>query len=192
MKFDTPATENPIDRLKVVGRPTNRIDGPLKTSGTAPYAYERHDVAPNQAYGYVVGSAIAKGRISAIDTKAALAAPGVLAVVTAASAGKLGKGDFNTARLLGGPDIEHYHQAIALVVAESFEQARAAAGLVRVQYRRAKGSFDLAKSLDIAVKPPPAFGTEADTRFGAFDAAFASPPVKPHARPPTPDTTRVE
>src|SRR3546814_11422949 len=65
------ATENPLDRVKVVGRPTNRIDGPLKTGGTAPYAYERHDVAPNQAYGYVVGSAIAKGRISAIDTKAA-------------------------------------------------------------------------------------------------------------------------
>src|SRR3546814_16586942 len=88
MKFDTPATENPIDRLKVVGRPTNRIDGPLKTSGTAPYAYERHDVAPNQAYGYIVGSALAKGRISAIDTKAALAAPGVLAVVTAAKIGR--------------------------------------------------------------------------------------------------------
>src|SRR3546814_42649 len=83
--------------------------------------------------------------------------------------------------------IEHYHQAIALVVAESFEQARAAAGLVRVQYRRAKGSFDLAKSLDSAVKPPPAFGTEADTRFGDFDAAFASAPVKLDARYTTPD-----
>ena len=45
----------------------SRIDGPLKTTGTAPYAYERHDVVPNQAYGYVVGSAIAKGRIAAID-----------------------------------------------------------------------------------------------------------------------------
>ena len=45
----------------------NRIDGPLKATGTAPYAYERHDVAPNQAYGYVVGSAIAKGRIASID-----------------------------------------------------------------------------------------------------------------------------
>src|SRR3546814_10183313 len=128
MKFDTPATENPHDRLKVVGRPTNRIDGPLKTSGTAPYAYERHDVAPNQAYGYAVGSAIAKGRISAIDTKAAFAAPGVLAVVTAASAGKLGKGDFKPARLLGGPDIEPYHQAIALGVAESFSSEERGAG----------------------------------------------------------------
>ena len=63
MKFDTPATTNPIDQLKVVGKPTDRIDGPLKTTGTAPYAYERHDVVPNQAYGYVVGAAIAKGRI---------------------------------------------------------------------------------------------------------------------------------
>ena len=44
MKFDTPATTNPIDQLKVVGKPTDRIDGPLKTTGTAPYAYERHDV----------------------------------------------------------------------------------------------------------------------------------------------------
>ena len=144
MKFDTPATTNPIDQLKVVGRATDRIDGPLKTTGTAPYAYERHDVVADQAYGYVVGSAIAKGRIAAIDLKAAKAAPGVLAIVTADNAGKLGKGTYNTARLLGGPEIEHYHQAIAVVVAETFEQARAAAQLVRVDYVRAQGAFDLA------------------------------------------------
>ena len=148
MKFDTPATENPIDQLKVVGKPTSRIEGPLKTSGTAPYAYERHDAVPNQAYGFIVGSAIAKGRIASMDLAEAKAAPGVLAIVTAASAGTLGKGDFNTARLLGGPEIQHYHQAIAIVVAESFEQARAAAGLVRVRYTRDKGNFDLASSLD--------------------------------------------
>ncbi len=191
MKFDTPATENPIDRLKVVGKPTNRIDGPLKTSGTAPYAYERHDVVPNQAYGYIVGSAIAKGRILSIDTAGAEGAPGVLAVVTAANAGKLDKGNFNTAHLLGGPDIEHYHQAIALVVAESFEQARAAAALVRVQYSRMKGSFDLADALDSAIKPAPVFGTEADTRFGDFDAAFATAPVKLDARYSTPDQSHA-
>ncbi len=55
MKFDTPASTNPIDQLKVIGQPTDRIDGPLKTTGTAPYAYEWHDVAPNPAYGYVIG-----------------------------------------------------------------------------------------------------------------------------------------
>src|SRR4029077_13654185 len=123
MKFETPATTNPIDQQKVVGKPVDRVDGPLKTTGTAPYAYERHDVIANQAYGYVLGSAIAKGRIESIDLGHAKAAPGVLAIVTAENAGKLGKGNFNTAKLLGGPDVEHYHQAIALVVAETFEQA---------------------------------------------------------------------
>ena len=92
MKFGTPATSNPIDQLKVIGKPTDRIDGPLKTTGTAPYAYERHDVAPNQAYGFVVGSAIAKGRINAIDVTAAKAAPGVIAIVTTLDMPRLGGG----------------------------------------------------------------------------------------------------
>src|ERR1700758_4079707 len=131
MKFDTSATVNPIDQLKVIGKPTDRVDGPLKTTGTAPYAYERHDVVQNQAYGYVVGSAIAKGRIASINLTEVKAAPGVLAIVTADNAGKLGKGSRNIVKLLGGPDIAHYHQAIAVVVAETFEQARAAAQLIR-------------------------------------------------------------
>jgi xanthine dehydrogenase YagR molybdenum-binding subunit len=77
MKFDTPATTNPIDQLKVVGQPFDRIDGPLKTTGTAPYAYDRHDVVANQAYGFVLGSAIPKGRIESMDLAAAKAAPGL-------------------------------------------------------------------------------------------------------------------
>src|SRR5947208_9273454 len=144
MRFDTPATSNPIDQLKVIGQPVSRIDGPLKVTGTAPYAYERHDVAANAAYGYVVGSAIAKGRIASIDLTEAKKASGVLAVVTAENAGKLGKGSLNVASLLGGPEIQHYHQAIAVVVAETLEQARAAAQLVRVDYASAKGAFELA------------------------------------------------
>ncbi|MDQ0840131.1 CO/xanthine dehydrogenase Mo-binding subunit [Sphingomonas faeni] len=70
MKFDTPAGSNPIDRLRVVGRATDRIDGALKVAGTAAYAYERHDVAPDQAYGYVVGASIAKGTIRSLHRKA--------------------------------------------------------------------------------------------------------------------------
>jgi hypothetical protein len=122
MRFDNAATTNPIDQLKMIGKATDRIDGPLKTTGTAPYAYERHDVAPNQAYGYVVGSAIAKGRIASIDMTPAKAASGVLAIVTAENAGKLVKGNRNAATLLGGPEIQHYHQAIAVVVAETFDR----------------------------------------------------------------------
>ena len=118
MKFDSPATTNPIDQLKVVGKPTDRIDGPLKTTGTAPYAYERHDIAPKAAYGYVVGSAIAKGRIASIDIIDAKSAPGVLAVVTT-NTQQLGRAERNTARIFGGPEIFHYHQAVALVVADT-------------------------------------------------------------------------
>jgi xanthine dehydrogenase YagR molybdenum-binding subunit len=188
MKFVTPATNNPIDQLKVVGKATDRIDGPLKTTGTAPYAYERHDVVANQAYGYIVGSAIAKGQIRSIDLAAAKAAPGVLAVVTAENAGKLGKGKLNTATLLGGPDIEHYHQAIALVVAETFEQARAAAQLIHVNYAPAKGAFDLVAAKDTATKPSKIAGGDVpDSAVGNFAAAFAVAPVQLDATYTTPD-----
>ena len=188
MKFDTPATTNPIDQLKVVGQPLDRIDGPLKTTGTAPYAYERHDVVPNQAYGYVVGAGIAKGRIASIDITAAKRASGVIGVVTAENAGKLDKGKFNTAKLLGGPEIEHYHQAVALVVAESFEQARSAAQLVKVEYVKAKGVYDLAAARKDATKPSAdGPGGEPDTAVGDFAKAFAAAPVQLDASYTTPD-----
>ena len=191
MKFEHPAALNPIDQLKVIGLATDRIDGPLKTTGTAPYAYERHDVVADQAYGYVVGAAIAKGRITSIDLKDAKAAPGVLTIVTAENAGKLEKGNFNVANLLGGPDIQHYHQAVALVVAETFEQARAAAALVHVTYTPAKGAFDLAVAKDSAIKYEPSFGGPADTAAGDFAGAFAKAPIQLDATYTTPDQSHA-
>jgi len=199
MRFDTPATTNPIDQLKVIGKPTDRIDGPFKTTGTATYAYEWHNIAPHAprmalsadpAYGYVVGSAIAKGRIASIDLSEAKAAPGVLAIVTAENAGRLGKGDRNFAKLLGGPDIEHYHQAIAVVVAETFEQASAAAQLVRVDYVRATGAFDLVAAKDSAT-PTPRFDDPAETAVGDFAGAFAAAPVQLDATYTTPDQSQA-
>ncbi|WP_395748640.1 aldehyde oxidoreductase molybdenum-binding subunit PaoC [Prosthecobacter sp.] len=189
MKFDTPATTNPIDQLTVIGKPVDRIDGPRKTTGTAPYAYERHDVVPNQtqAYGHILGAGIAKGRILSIDLAAAKAAPGVLTIVTADNAGKLAKGEHNTAKLLGGPEIEHYHQAIAVVIAETFEQARAAAQLIKVKYESAKGAFDLAAAKDTAAKPKPGLIGPPDTAVGDFDSAFTAAPVKLDETYTTPD-----
>ena len=190
MQFDTPATTNPIDRMKVVGRPHERIDGPLKTTGQAPYAYEHRAIA-NPAYGYIVGSAVAKGTIRSINLDEARGAPGVLSIVTAANAGKLGKGQMNTVKLLAGPQVDHYHQAVALVVAETFEQARAAAALVRVDYARATGSYDL----DEALKSAPLTGGDSGEgsgappvdRTGKFEDAFAAAPVKIDAEYTTPD-----
>ena len=187
MRFDTPATTNPIDNGRVVGRPHDRIDGPLKVSGKAPYAYERHDVAPNQAYGVILGAGIAKGRIVRIDTREAETAPGVLAVVTAANAGRIGKAKANTAKLMGGPQIDHYHQAIAIVVAESFEEARAATHLIRVRYDVAPGNYDLAAVRDSAVAPKSSKGSPSATKVGDFDGAFARSPVSIDRMYTTPD-----
>jgi xanthine dehydrogenase YagR molybdenum-binding subunit len=186
MKFDTPATTNPIDQLKVVGKPTDRIDGPLKTTGTAPYAYERHDVVPNQAYGYMLGSPIAKGQIRSIGLGDAQAAPGVITIVTWQNAGRLAKSRSNTARLLAGPDIQHYDQAIALVVAETFEQARAAARLVRIDYVRENGRFDLAAQLESAQ-----LVAGSSHRTGDFEGALAAAPVKLDERYSTPDESHA-
>jgi xanthine dehydrogenase YagR molybdenum-binding subunit len=194
MRFDTPATTNPIDQLKVVGKPLDRIDGPLKTTGTAPYAYERHDVAPNQAYGYILGSAIAKGRIRSISLDAAQAAPGVIAIVTSQNAGKFAKSKSNTAWLLAGPEIQHYHQAIALVVAETFEQARAASRLIKVDYAPEKGRFDLATQLESAPLTGGAntgSAAPAVEQIGNFQAAFSSALVSIDQMYSTPDESHA-
>ncbi|MDQ1119312.1 xanthine dehydrogenase YagR molybdenum-binding subunit [Pseudoxanthomonas winnipegensis] len=127
-----------------------------------------------------------RARIRSIDTDAAKAAPGVLGIVTAANAGKLGKGKMNTAHLLGGPEIQHYHQAVALVVAETFEQARAAAHLIKVDYTRSDGAFDLAKAKGQAKMPSDSQDNK-DTAHGDFAGAFASAPVKLDATYTTPD-----
>jgi xanthine dehydrogenase YagR molybdenum-binding subunit len=195
MKFDTPAGQNPIDQLKVVGKPLDRIDGKFKTTGTAPYAYERHDVVPNQAYGYVVGSPIAKGRITRMDTADAKAAPGVLAIVTTVDTPPLPLGKQNTARLFGGAEIEHYHQAIAIVVAETFEQARAAASMIRTDYTRTPGKFDLAKEEPTAPLKGGSSGEGSGAppidRIGNFAAAFAAAPVKIDQTYTTPDESHA-
>lgn len=188
MKFDTPAGPNPLDRGRVIGIAHDRLDGPAKVTGTAPYAYERHDAAPKAAYGWIVGSAIAKGRIASIDTRAAEGAPGVLGIVTHANAGKLGKGQMNTVPLLGGPQIDHYDQAVALVVADTFENARDAAKLVRIDYTGEGGKFDLAAEQGTGVKPK---SGDPDTKAGDFDAGFAAAPVKIDRTYTTPDQSHA-
>jgi xanthine dehydrogenase YagR molybdenum-binding subunit len=172
----------------VIGKPVDRVDGPLKTSGAARYAYERHEFARDAAYGFIVGAAIAKGRILAIDTAAASRASGVLAVLTAANTGGIAKGPMNTAKLLAGPEVQHYHQAVALVVAETFEQARSAAAMVMVDYDRTPGAYDLEAARSTAAKPA---GGSPDSELGNFAAAFAAAAVQVDATYKTPDVTHA-
>ncbi|MBW6425132.1 xanthine dehydrogenase family protein molybdopterin-binding subunit [Rhizobium sp. XQZ8] len=185
MQFDKPATTNPIDQLKVVGKPIHRIDGELKTTGRATYAYEWHDPDMQYAYGYPVGAAIAKGQVISIDSSVAKQAHGVLDVLTTLDLGDLKKGKMNTARLFGGKQVQHYHQAIAVVVAETFEQARAAATLIKVEYAPEQGAFDLRSELDNATMPDPS--TEPESSTGDFHAAFVVAPVTLDAEYSTPD-----
>jgi xanthine dehydrogenase YagR molybdenum-binding subunit len=195
MKFDTPAEANPLDRLAVLGQPLDRIDGRRKTTGTAPYAHERHDVAPGQAYGHVLGAGIGKGRVLAMDTAAARAAPGVRAIVTTLDMPRLEKGRKNTAYLFGGAEIQHYHQAIAVVVAESFEQARDAAHMIQVTYAREPGRFDLAAEAPQAelasADSGEGSGAPQEERLGDFEAAFAAALVQLDATYTTPDETHA-
>ncbi|MCF3934983.1 xanthine dehydrogenase family protein molybdopterin-binding subunit [Acuticoccus sp. M5D2P5] len=175
MKFDSPAGENLFDRATVIGQPIHRIDGPLKVTGHAPYAYERHAVVEGQVYGYPVGAGIAKGRILAIDTTAAEAAPGVLGIVTTLEHDPIeGVFDYDPVRHFGGDEVLHYHQAIAVVVAETFEQARAAANRLGIEYER-----DDSAAFDLAATPEAAGETDtapAQT-VGDFESAFASAAV---------------
>ena len=191
MKFEKPATTNPIDNLTVVGKPIHRIDGEVKTTGRAKYAYEWHDPDIEYAYGYPLGSSIAKGRIRSMDTAAAKKAPGVISVVTALDVGKRDLGSKNTANLFGGDEVQHYHQAIAIIVATTFEQARAAAALISVEYAVAKGVYDLSEAIKDAIKPKAEAGTEPDSSVGDFKGAFAQAAVTLDATYTTPDQSHA-
>jgi xanthine dehydrogenase YagR molybdenum-binding subunit len=183
MKFDTPAGANPIDQAKVVGKPLPRIEGPLKTTGTAVYSYEHHDVAPNAAYGYILGAGVAKGRIASIDVSRAKAAPGVLAVITADNAGPIKSQGFYVAKLLAGPEVDHYHQASPWWSPRpSNRPGRPPTGSASTTRVR-PGAFDLAAARD-GVKPNQR--TRPKTQAGDFEGAFA--PRRVQGRPDLHDT----
>ncbi|MBV8672309.1 MAG: xanthine dehydrogenase family protein molybdopterin-binding subunit [Acidobacteriaceae bacterium] len=126
---------------KTVGGGLPRIDGPLKVSGTAKYASDHH--FPGMLYAVPVCSTIAKGKITTLDTSAAEKMPGVEAVFHRANIGRLyraapvtGITGFLDERRPPFEDdvIRYYGQYVAVVVAETFEQAQAAAYAVKVTY----------------------------------------------------------
>jgi len=124
-----------------IGQPISRVDGRLKVTGGATYAAE-FDV-PGQAHGAIVRSTIANGRIASIDSAAAERAPGVIAILTHRNAPRLvyspHKAMVDPAigerlHVLQDDRVSHQGQPIALVIADTLEQANYAATLVRVIY----------------------------------------------------------
>ena len=179
MEMNAPVGTNALDTANpaLVGKPLDRIDGRAKVTGGAKYAYEVMQ-GPAAAYGFVVEASIGKGRIVSIDQAAAERAPGVVLILTHLNAPKQGSGTHQEAHpVLTGPEVAYYGQVVAFVVAETFEQARAAAYLVRVTYAPEPGNYALRANLDRAHVPldselPP------DSAVGNFDSAFAAAPVK--------------
>ncbi|GFE81762.1 oxidoreductase [Steroidobacter agaridevorans] len=181
---------NPIEenRQGIIGKPLDRVDGPLKVTGRAKYSYEYRGVK-DTTYGFIVGATIGKGRISAIDTSRAESAPRVLAVVTYQNAPKQaplhprepGPSRFDRSEpFLFSPEVRYFGEPVALIVAETFEAARHAAGLVSVRYvKDPQAKFDLMTHQSQAYKPKGVnAGMKADTSEGDFDGAFASAAVK--------------
>src|SRR6202165_1168360 len=176
MEMNSPVGANALDAQGIVGKPLDRVDGRLKVTGGARYAYEMQQ---NTLYGFVVEASIGKGTIKSIDTRAAEKAPGVVLVLTHRNAPEQGTGNHREAHpVLTGPEVTRYGQPVAFVVAESFEQARAAAYLVDVKYHRASGKYALRNNLDRARVPHPSDGEAADSAVGDFASAFAGAPVQ--------------
>jgi xanthine dehydrogenase YagR molybdenum-binding subunit len=178
INMNIPAGQSPLDRADgLVGQPLNRTDGPAKVQGQVPYAYEYRE-GGEAAYGFIVTAGISKGHLTDIDTSAATAAPGVLMVMTYKNAPKQGaKTPTNNPQLVSN-EIKHQGQPIAVVVAESFEQARAAAFLVKPTYAAEPGNHVMRANLAKSIVPQPNNGNPPDSDIGAFGSAFAASPVK--------------
>ncbi|WP_207456418.1 xanthine dehydrogenase family protein molybdopterin-binding subunit [Azospirillum sp. SYSU D00513] len=134
-----------------IGKPVSRVDGRLKVTGAAKYAGEFN--VPGLLHGYIVSSTIAKGRITRIDTSAALKVPGVVQVFTHENRPSLAWFDRkwkdqdapkgSPFRPLHDDRIVHSLQPVALVIAESLELARYGARLVEVEYEAEPHQTDL-------------------------------------------------
>src|ERR1700730_11034360 len=139
-----------VNRADPIGLPLNRVDGQLKVTGKATYAYE-YATQGGAPYGVIVPAAIAKGRVVSVDVRDAERAPGVLLVLTKDNAppqtpwGPVDLPDrFARAEpALNTDEVPHFGVPVAFVVAETFEEATAGATLVRVRYASLPGEYDL-------------------------------------------------
>ncbi|MEN3266701.1 MAG: xanthine dehydrogenase YagR molybdenum-binding subunit [Pseudonocardia sp.] len=178
----------------MIGQALDRVDGPAKVAGQATYAYEHWDDG-QPLYGFVVGATIGAGRITRIDTARAEHAPGVHMVMTHHDTPAQGAPDLSIPfeywrafPVLSSPDVRHYGEPVALVVAATFEQARAAAPLVDIEYAGEAGSYDFAACRHQAYAPDSLiYGMiTTDTAVGDFEAGFDTAPVRLDERYTTP------
>jgi xanthine dehydrogenase YagR molybdenum-binding subunit len=172
-------------RTNYLGKPASRVDGHAKVTGAAKYAAEHNPAA--LAYGFVITSAIARGRIRNIDAAEALAVPGVLDIFTHDHRPKLASSDEKYADEVAPPGspfrplydgrIRFSGQPVALVVAEDAETARFAASLVRIEYDQRTHITDFEASLGRARRISEN-GDSHSHKQGNAAAAFDRAPVR--------------
>jgi xanthine dehydrogenase YagR molybdenum-binding subunit len=154
--------------VKVIGEAISRIDGLLKVTGAANYSadFPVKDIL----YGYIVKSSTASAVIADIDVSQAEKSPGVAAVITYKNALKLtAAGNLRGGGILQEPKVDFYGQHIAVVVAETFEQARYAASLLKVSYKDSDPVVDFEKHIGEARSPR----QNRNSTRGDFEAAYA-------------------
>jgi xanthine dehydrogenase YagR molybdenum-binding subunit len=171
-----------------IGQPISRVDGRQKVTGGATYAAEFH--VPGLAHAAIVRSTVAKGRITSIDTAAAERAPGVVAVLTHRNAPRLAYRPHRAVvdpavgerlHVLQEDQVSHQGQPIALVIADTLEQAHHAATLVRVTYAPDTATTDIRQGepvLPTRQQTDQGERRPAETRRGDPEKALAAAEVK--------------
>src|SRR5437763_6917008 len=175
----------------LIGQPIDRIDGKAKVTGAARYAGDMR--AEHPAYGVIVTSTIGRGTITKVDIKEAQQAPGVLLVMSHENAPAQAPFKPEGEDRHGRPKPQlaeariHYHgEPVALVVADTFEQATAAARLGKVSYQTEAGLYDLDSSRQLAYPPKAMIAGKADTKLGDIDRGFSEGAAKIDATYTTP------
>ncbi|MDY0961136.1 xanthine dehydrogenase family protein molybdopterin-binding subunit [Massilia sp. CFBP9026] len=166
----------------LIGAPVSRLDGPVKVKGEAKYAAEF--ALDGMVHGALVYSTVAKGRIAALDVAKAEAAPGVVLVMSHLNAPKMQPPPLLMREPLGGSgdalpvfqdDRVHWNgQPVALVLAESREQADHAASLLRVRYDVEDGVTSMEAARAAGIKVAEFMGAPLQNVIGDAEAALAS------------------
>ncbi len=173
--------------MVLIGKPVDRVDGRLKVTGAAKYAAEFNQ--PQMAYAFPVRSTVASGTVTKIDVSAASSSLGTIAILTHENAPRLkafNREESRKAAAFLGEDliplqdnkIYYFGQFVACVVAETYEQARAAAALVEIDYAQTEPLLDLTRELPNGFRPSKAAAqTEAQLNSGK---AAPLPGAAPH------------
>ena len=168
-----------------IGRELNRVEGRAKVTGSARYSADIP--VPDLAHAELVGATVASGRITAIDTRQAERADGVMGVLTHRNLPKVTQPPLIPS-LMGGPapgetffpmqdDVVHYAgQPVAMVVADSLERAQYAATLVRISYAETGSITTIDQGRADAYEPDKIFGGFIPGRMerGNVEAGFAA------------------